>query len=186
MPDNNFSALLPSWFSTFLLPLILIAFLSSCSAKKEDPPVYTLAANATELLAGQESKTWKLAKRTNNKTRVNMGNCTLSYRQTFHSNGQVSDNNAENHDCGPTLNGQWALSLDSKGNPYLSITSDLIPSLFKVKEGSKTKYFQIVTLKDSLLVFRFQHQLYTNKTTIIEDTLIPENAPEGDRNFHRK
>jgi hypothetical protein len=35
-----------------------------------------------------------------------------------------------------------------------------------------------------MLVYRFPHQLFSNETTIIEDVLIPEDAPDGDRNFH--
>lgn len=188
MPENKLTSFLLLKLKSFLLSgaiiCTLIFILASCSAKKKENPVFILPDNASELLAGQESKKWKLAKRTNDQMRVNMNNCTFAFRQTFSRNGQLSDNNAQNHDCGPSLNGQWALVLDSKGHPYLKITSDMIPSLFQVKEGSKTKYFQIVTLSDSLFVYRFTHQLFSNETTIIEDTLIPENTPEGDRNFH--
>lgn len=168
-----------------LLPsTLIIIFLTTCSTQKEPEAIYELPANAVELLAGQQSKTWKLAKRTNDKMRVNMNECTLAFRQTFSRDQQLSDNNAGNYDCGPSINGEWRFSLDSKGRPYLAITSDILPSLFKLKEGSKTKYFQIVTLTDSLLVYRFTHELFTDKTSVIEDTLIPEDAPEGDRNFH--
>lgn len=169
---------------TFFIPTILLFILLACSAEKETSTVYELPANATVLLAGQGSKTWKLAKRTNDKMRVNMNECALAYRQTFTTEQQLSDNNAENYDCGPSINGQWRFSLDSKGQPYLAITSDILPTLFKLKGDSKTKYFKIVTLSDSLLVYRFTHELFTDKTSIIEDTLIPEDAPEGDRNFH--
>jgi hypothetical protein len=163
---------------------LLLLILTACSSEKKEEAIYPLPANAAEMLAGKVSKTWKLAKRTNGDMRVNMGECTLAYRQTFSANGQLTDNNAQNADCGPSLEGSWKLSLDSKGQTYLAITSELIPELFKVKEGSKTKYFKIVSLSDSLLVFRFPHQLFSNETTIIEDTLIPEDAPDGDRNFH--
>lgn len=110
-----------------------------------------------------------------------MNDCTLAYRQTFNANQQLSDNNA---DCGPSLTGSWKLSLDSKGQVFLAITSEQVPELFKVKEGSKTKYLKLSALSDSILVYRFQHQLFSNETTIIEDTLIPEDAPDDDRNFH--
>lgn len=168
----------------FYLMCMIVVLLFGCSAEKKEDPIYPLPANAAQLLAGTPSKTWKLAKRTNDGMRVNMNDCTLAYRQTFSANQQLTDNNAENPDCGPSLTGSWKLSLDSKGQAYLAITSERIPELFKVKEGSKTKYFKITALSDSVLVYRFPHQLFNNETTIIEDTLIPEDAPEGDRNFH--
>ncbi len=163
---------------------VLFFLFAACSSEKKEEVIFTLPANAAEMLAGKASKTWKLAKRTNDGMRVNMGDCTLAFRQTFSANQQLTDNNAQNPDCGPSLAGNWRFSLDSKGQAYLAITSDLIPTLFKVKEGSKTKFFKIAFLSDSMLVYRFQHQLFSNETTIIEDTLIPEGAPDGDRNFH--
>ena len=163
---------------------LLLLTLSACSSEKKEEVIYSLPANAAEMLAGKESKTWKLAKRTNDGMRVNMGECTLAYRQTFSANQQLTDNNSQNLDCGPSLTGSWKLSLDSKGQAYLAITSEQVPELFKVKEGSKTKYMKLTALSDSMLVYRFQHQLFSNETTIIEDTLIPEDAPDGDRNFH--
>lgn len=162
---------------------IFIIILHGCSGKEEDV-VYTLPANATEMLAGKESKTWKLARRTNDGIRVNMGECTMAYRQTFSTNKQVRDNNEQNFDCGPSVNGSWDFSLGSKGQAYLAISGEIIPSLFQVKEGSNTKYFKITSLSDSMLVYHFPHRLFSNRTTIIEDVLIPEEAPDGDRNFH--
>lgn len=164
--------------------LCLLLFLFNCSTEEKEEGIYALPSNAAELLTGKVSKTWKLAKRTNDGMRVNMNNCTLAYRQTYTSSQQVSDNNEQNPDCGPSVSGSWQFSYDSKKRPYLAITGDIIPTLFTVKEGSKTKFFRIVFLSDSMLVYRFPHQLFNKETTIIEDTLIPENAPEGDRNFH--
>jgi ABC-type uncharacterized transport system auxiliary subunit len=40
----------------------LIFIFGSCSTKKKENPVFILPDKAPELLAGQESKTWKLAK----------------------------------------------------------------------------------------------------------------------------
>ena len=84
---------------------LLFFLLAACSAEKKEETIYTLPANAAELLAGKASKTWKLAKRTNDGMRVNMGDCTLAYRQTFSANQQLTDNNSQNPDCGPSLTG---------------------------------------------------------------------------------
>ncbi|WP_017732467.1 lipocalin family protein [Nafulsella turpanensis] len=162
---------------------IILLILTSCSSEKNEV-VYTLPENAMEKLAGKESKTWKLAKRTNGGVRVNMGDCTLAYRQTFSTNQEVSDNNSQNNNCGPSITGKWNFSVGRNGQAYLAISSDIIPTLFQVKEGSNTKYFKITALSDSLLIYHFPHQLFSNKTTIIEDVLIPEDAPDGGRNFH--
>ena len=167
----------------FLTYSILLLLFTACSEEKEEV-VYSLPDNAVEMLAGKESKTWKLAKRTNDGIRVNMGDCTLAFRQTFSTNLQVTDNNAQNPDCGPSLTGTWKFGLGKDGQAYLSISSSVIPDLFKVKEGSNTKYFKITSLSDSMLIYHFQHQLFSNRTTIIEDVLIPENKPDLERNFH--
>ena len=168
--------------STLLIILIAL-FWFNCSSEKEEV-VFQLPENASELLAGKDAKTWKLAKRTNGKTRVNMGECTMAYRQTFERNNKVADNNKTREDCGPSIEGTWQFSYDKKKRPYLAITSEMLPKLFKLKNGGKTKHFQIVTLTDSLFVYRFAHELFTNKTTIIEDVLIPENVIDNGRNFH--
>lgn len=107
--------------------------------------------DAVELLAGNGSKTWKLAKRTNNNTRVNMGECTLAYRQTFFINNTLKDNNDEGENCGKSLKGSWEFAKGGDGNTYLKITSNLIPEIFEVKKGSKSKFFQIIHLSDSFL-----------------------------------
>ena len=167
----------------FLCYTILLLLYFGCSKGKKEV-IYTLPDNAVEMLAGKESKTWKLAKRTNGGTRVNMGDCTLAYRQTFSANLQVSDNNAQQPDCGPSLTGSWKFGLGKDGQAYLAITSSIVPKLFKVENGSSTKYFKITSLSDSMLVYHFEHQLFSNRTTIIEDVLIPEDVPDLNRNFH--
>lgn len=167
-----------------IILIILTTFVwLNCGATKEET-VFQLPENASELLAGKGSKTWKLAKRTNGKTRVNMGECTMAYRQTFDRNNKVTDNNKEREDCGPSIEGTWQFSYDEKKRPHVAITSEMIPKLFKTKTGSQTKHFQIVALTDSLFVYRFAHELFTNQTTVIEDVLIPENVIAEGRNFH--
>lgn len=62
--------------------ILLIIMLSVISCSKTKEP-YQLPQNAIELISGKNEKTWKLAKRLNNKIRMNMGDCFLSYRQIF-------------------------------------------------------------------------------------------------------
>lgn len=168
----------------FVLPFFILSLFSCSNLEEKEEVIYQLPDSAVTLLAGKGFRTWKLAKRFNGNMRVNMGDCTLAYRQTFHTNQQLSDNNAENDDCGASLKASWRFSLDSKGQAYLALSSKLIPSLFKVKEGSETKFFKIISLSDSQFVYKYPHQLFSKETTIITDILIPEDAPDGDRNLH--
>ena len=129
----------PLFFIFFLL-----FFFGCTDSGNQHKVIYSLPDNGEQLLAGDESKAWKLAKRTNDNMRVNMDECTLGFRQTFNRKHKISDNNEQNYDCGQSIKGSWNLSQDSKGQAYFSITSDHIPKLFNVKEGSKTKYFKII------------------------------------------
>lgn len=146
----------------FLVSILVIITIAACSPQKEYV-VYRLPENAGDLLSGVKSKTWKLARRLNNGTRVNMGECTYGYRQTFMADGNVSDNNSGMYDCGESMNGTWRLYENHNGAAFLSITSEVVPKYFKVDEGSKTKGFQLVELSPGVLVYKFKHELFSTK-----------------------
>ncbi len=169
--------------SVVLLTTIAVIVISACGSENEYK-IYNLPDQAATFLSGETGKTWKLAKRVNNGTRVNMGECTIGYRQTFLPDFAVSDNNSEMYDCGESMNGTWELIENKKGAAFLTITSDLVPKYFKVPEGSKTKYFQLVELSPGVLVYKFKHELFSTKTSIVVDVLVPEDSVVDDRNFH--
>ena len=163
--------------------LMICLLITSCTADKEYV-VYRLPANANYFLAGTAGKTWKLARRINNGTRVNMGECTLGYRQTYLTNHTVTDNNSDMYDCGESMNGTWRLAENAKGAAFVSITSDLVPKYFDVPDGTKTKNFQLIELSEGVLAYKFKHRLFSDKTTIVVDILVPEDSTVDDRNFH--
>ncbi|AHM61346.1 hypothetical protein D770_15460 [Flammeovirgaceae bacterium 311] len=152
-----------------------------CCCQQE--PGYELPANAAKLLAGDTLKSWKLAYRYNGGVRVSMGPCYYGYRQIFKTDGTFHDNNGEQKaDCGESMQGSWYLRRDKENRPYLSLKSSLIPAAFGIDKDIKD--FQIVELSDQKLVLRFRHALFTSKTTLIEDTLVPEDVEVADRDFH--
>ena len=164
----------------FLLILGIALIYCSCSSVQSEP--YNLPYNARVLLSGDSVKTWKLAQRYNNRTRMNMGDCFLSYRQTFGFDGTVQDNSGENKDCGETLYGQWKFAKTGEGDYYLKIESDQLPELMNIEEDFKL--FKILNLTDSMLTLQFQHKQFSNKTSTITDFLVPESVSVTDRNFH--
>ena len=169
-----------SKYRTFGLMLLILWGCGSGESSK----IFRLPPDSDQTLAGTNRKTWKLAKRTNNGTRVNMGECTLHYRQTFYANHQVEDNNSLRSDCGDSMNGKWNLSENESGVAYLSIASEVVPKYFEVPEGSITKHFQLVELTDKSLVYTFKHKLFSTKPSIVVDYLIPADSVFEDRNFH--
>ncbi|MFK7952847.1 MAG: hypothetical protein AB8B73_08365 [Ekhidna sp.] len=167
-------------FRNLIIFSLLVLGISSCSEDKEPP--FDLPKNATQLLTSDSVKTWKLAQRFNNNTRMNMGDCFLSYRQSFRSNGKVNDNNGEQNDCGPTLFAEWKFTKSKEDVFYLKLTSDQIPELMNIEENYK--FFKILDMTDELLVLQFQHKQFSNKTTTITDFFVPQEMNVEGREFH--
>ena len=163
----------------FAAVLISLLLFTSCS---EDTKPYELPANALSLLHGDSTKTWKIARRYNDEVRMNMGPCFMDYRQTFQNNNTVSDNNAINTDCGPSLKGEWELKKSSKGHPYIKISSKDIPKLLNTEKNYKN--FKILKLNKDTLKLSFRHKQYGNKYRTITDVLVREDLDIGDRYFH--
>ncbi len=164
------------------LPLLLL-FTGPLLCACQQEPVYQLPENAAQFLAGDTLKSWKLAYRYNGGVRVSMGPCYYGYRQTFKTDGTFHDNNGEQSaECGESMHGKWYLRHDKNNKPYLSLQSSLIPEAFGINKDIKD--LQIVELNDQKLVLRFKHALFTSKTTLIEDTLVPEDVEVADREFH--
>lgn len=163
-----------------MIPLFF--FLVSCSPKTEENR-FTLPENVLELVAGKKSKTWKLAKRTNGNTRVNMGKCTLDFRLTFSTNYTFKDE-TNNPNCGPFISGVYGFVLDKNKNVYLNLKGEHIAQIFEIKNQDSSKYFQIIDLSDSVFIYRYSHKLFSDKTTIIEDVLVPEEVDFEGREFH--
>ncbi|MCP9199196.1 lipocalin family protein [Gramella sp. GC03-9] len=156
----------------------LAALFLSCSEEK----TYQLPENAESLLHGDSTKTWKIARRYNNEVRMNMGPCFMSYRQSFSKDHQVSDNNAENDNCGPSLVGNWEFKKGAKGDPYIKISSPDIPELLNTDKDYK--YFKILKLSADTLKLSFKHTQYGNTSRTITDILVREDLDIGDRYFH--
>ena len=160
------------------VPILLILFLS-CS---EPPKPYVLPDNAIELITAHSSKTWKLAKRMNNGNRMNMGDCFLSYKQTFKADMTVTDNNSEQNDCGDSLNASWEITIDEEGHNFIKMTSPQIPELLKIEEDFKN--FKILLLAEDKMKLAFYHRQFSDKWTTIVDYMVPENIVVKDRDFH--
>jgi hypothetical protein len=160
---------------------ILLAFQLSCS-KPEEPP-YKIPTNATFLMTGDSTKTWKLARRFNNRTRMNMGDCFLSHRETYESNMTMHNNSSVNRDCGETLNATWKFAKDKKGNYYVRIESKQLPKLMNIDKDYKL--FKILRLTEEQMTLQFKHKQFSSKTTTITDIFVPENASVKDREFHQ-
>ena len=158
---------------------VLIHCMGCASGSKA---VYELPANAAELISGQQSKTWKLARRFNNGTRMNMGDCFLSYRVTYHANNTMRDNNGEYTDCGPSLQASWKVMQDEKGWSYIRLMSDQLPALMNIEENYK--FFKIIQLSDQQLTLEFRHAQTTQRKTKIIDVLVPQEVNVEGREFH--
>lgn len=160
--------------------ILFLMLILSCSEPPKPP--YTLPNNAIKLISGENSKTWKLAKRTNNGDRMNMGGCFLSFRQTFRSDMTVSDNNGEQRDCGESLHAKWELIKDEKGHNFIKMTSPQIPALLNIEEEFKN--FKILHLAENEMKIAFYHKQFSDRTTTIVDYLVPEDVHVEDRDFH--
>ncbi|MFY0608305.1 MAG: lipocalin family protein [Cyclobacteriaceae bacterium] len=163
-----------------LLLLLLLSFEFSCSNPEESP--YELPSKAKQLLTGDSSKTWKLAQRYNNKTRMNMGDCFLSHRETYSNDMTMYNNSGDNRDCGETLQANWKFVKDKKGNYYVRIESEQLPELMNIDKDYKL--FKVLRLTDDQMTLQFKHKQFSNKTTTITDIYVPEHIEVKDREFH--
>jgi hypothetical protein len=161
----------------FIIAIIII----SCQEKEKRK--FILPDNATELIAGDSIKTWKLAKRFNNGHRMNMGDCFLSYRVSYQRNQKMRDNNSEYLDCGKSLHAEWKLITNDNGN-FIKLESEELPELLNIDENYK--YFKIVSLSEDELILKFKHAQFSNKKMIITDYLVPENKNVKGRDFHNR
>lgn len=166
-------------YTIFTSILLIIFGLTSCSNTKKKP--YILPQNAMYVLAGESGKTWKLARRYNNGTRMNMRGCFLSYRITYHPSMMLKDNNGEQEDCGPSLIGQWEITKDKIETPYIKVTSDQLPEIMHIDEDYK--FFKILKLTKDTLQLQFRHKQFSTKSTFI-DTFVPEHVKVKNRDFH--
>lgn len=164
--------------SIFLLGILVFQF--SCSSPKNAP--YELPKNAKFLLTSDSTKTWKLARRFNNKTRINMGDCFLSHREVYNSNMTMKNNSGEHRDCGETLSATWKFSKDKKGNYYVRISSKQLPELMNTDKDYKL--FKILLLTEEQMILQFKHKQFSDKTTTITDIFVPDNVSVEGREFH--
>lgn len=162
----------------YLATILLIVF--ACSSEQEQP--FELPENPTSLIAGDSIKTWKIARRFNNGTRMNMGDCFLAHRQSFSSNSVFVTNSSGRSDCGEPMVGEWGFAKDKLGNSYIKLKSDQIPQMLNI--GEDFKLFKIKMLSDSLLILQFNHAQTTKKTTTLVDYFVPESVEIDDRDFH--
>ncbi|WP_178988008.1 lipocalin family protein [Winogradskyella schleiferi] len=161
----------------FYILLIIVAILmSSCDSEK-----FNLPDNANTFLTKDSSKTWKLAKRYNDSYRMNMGDCFLSYRVTYNTDGTTTDNNGSNTDCGQSLNVNWSFYSNENG-AYIKLKGDQIKTLMHIENDYK--FLKIKDLSDTLMIVSFRHKQFGNKERIIEDYLVPEDFEVEGRNYH--
>jgi len=164
----------------FLTLTIFLLLQIACS--KPAQPQYDLPANAKALLTGDSTKTWKLARRFNNKTRMNMGDCFLLHRDTYKIDKTMHNNSGENKGCGETLEAAWKFARDKKGNYYIRLESSQLPALMNIDQNHKL--FKVLLLSEDQMTLQYYHRQFSNKTTTITDIYIPENASVKNREFH--
>ncbi|WP_462248076.1 lipocalin family protein [Ekhidna sp.] len=159
---------------------LILFFLFGCSNQSDEN--FTLPDNAQSLISSDSSKTWKIARRFNNGTRMNMGDCFLAHRQTFSSSNTFTTSSSGRSDCGNDMSGKWSLARDENGTAYIKLESEQIPEMLNIKDDFK--YFRIKALSDTLMVLQFNHAQTTKKTTTLVDYFVPEGVKVDDREFH--
>jgi len=164
----------------FATLLVLSSIVISC--KEDKKPPFELPENAQRLISGDSAKVWKLAKRTNNNTRMNMGDCFLSYRATYKIDHTMHDNNGEHEDCGETLRTKWSIYTSKEGYPYIKLKGGELKKLMNLDVDYK--YFKILDLSENQMVLEFRHKQFSSKETTIVDVFVPENRSIKDRDFH--
>ncbi|WP_378176382.1 hypothetical protein [Aquimarina sp. SS2-1] len=165
----------------FTLFLFLVVMLVSCSTKKEP---YQIPENATELIAGTSGKTWKIAKRHNDGTRMNMAGCFLSYKITYLPDMTMKDNNGEQRECGPSLLANWKITQNKEGHYFIKLQSNQIPELMGIEKDYK--YFQITYLSKDSLELRYRHAQFSGQVRTIVDLYVQEDVAVLNRDFHHK
>lgn len=161
-----------------LIIVLGIFFFFSCSKKEK---TFSLPENAKALLAGQSGKTWKIANRYNDGTRMNMAGCFLTYRIMYLANNSFHDNNGEQENCGKSLIGSWEIITYETGKSYIKWNSDQLPELMNSK--SNHKYFKILQLEEDTLRLQFRHKQFSSESTFV-DTFVPEHIAVKGRDFH--
>ncbi|MEM8893737.1 MAG: hypothetical protein AAGC88_04105 [Bacteroidota bacterium] len=164
----------------FLRIFLMCIYLVDCTSKTEQP--FQLPQNARTLLTADSVKTWKLARRINNSTRMNMGHCFLEYRQTYYVDQLMHDNAGENWGCGETLDAQWHFTYDKSGQYYVKLVSDQLPKLMKLSDNFK--HFKVLDLRKDQMVLQYRHQQFSGKASTITDVWVPEGLNISDREFH--
>ncbi len=164
----------------YLIGIVIILLFMSCAGEVDRP--FELPTNAPEMIAGDSVKTWKLARRYNNGTRMNMGDCFLAHRQSFSKDGTFYTSSNGRKDCGAPMVGKWTLARDPEKTAYIRLDSDQIPEMLNIDEDFK--FFKIKNLSDSLLVLQFNHAQTTKEQTVMVDYLVPEGVNVDDRTFH--
>ncbi|WP_299441275.1 lipocalin family protein [uncultured Aquimarina sp.] len=165
-----------------LLLTILLLVSYSCSDGNKEP--YQIPKNSEELIAGVSGKTWKIAKRHNDGTRMNMAGCFLSYRTTYSPNMIMKDNNGDQHDCGPSLIANWKITQNKEGHYFIKLKSDQLPELMNIEKDYK--FFQITYLNKDSLQLRYRHAQFSGQVRTIVDLYVQEDALIPNRDFHNK
>ena len=106
----------------------------------------------------------------------------MAYRQTYLSDMTMHDNNGESANCGETLNATWKFIRDQGDNYYIKLNSKQLPALMNIEEDYK--FFKITHLSEEQMIVQFNHKQFSNKTTLITDTYVPEHVSVEDREFH--
>ncbi|MDH7444176.1 lipocalin family protein [Aquimarina sp. 2201CG14-23] len=168
-------------YAVLLLFLALIVTYS-CSNSNKEP--YQIPDNATALIAGANSKTWKIAKRYNDGHRMNMAGCFLAHRATYFSNMTMKDNNGDTSNCGPSLVADWEIIQNKAGHYFIKLQSDQLPELMNIDKNYK--FFQITYLSKDTLQVQFRHAQFSSKVRTIIDTYVQEDVLVPNRDFHNK
>jgi len=161
--------------------LSLLPFILLCCGQKTPDPVFPLPKNAKVLLAGDTSKVWKLARRYNNGTRMNMGDCFLKNRQTYFVSNTMEDNSGNNPDCGQSLMASWKFVKDKEGYYYLRWESEQLAALMNIDDNFKL--FKILQLSEEQITLQFFHKFGAKQGKII-DVYVPQDVKIEDRDFH--
>ncbi|MHA7057941.1 hypothetical protein ACWGOQ_0012020 [Aquimarina sp. M1] len=168
------------YYAFFMAVVIMMTL--SCSNTYKKP--YQIPDNPIELIAGVSGKTWKIAKRHNDGTRMNMAGCFLSYRTTYSPDMTMKDNNGAQQACGPSLDANWKITQNKEGHYFIKLTSDLLSELMNIDKDYK--YFQITYLSKDSLELRYRHAQFSGQVRTIVDLYVQEDVAVPNRDFHNK
>lgn len=110
-----------------------------------------------------------------------MRGCFLTYKVTYHPDKTIKDNNGEQEDCGISLIGNWEITSNKTGTPFIKVTSDQLPEIMHIDK--KYKFFKILKLSQDTLILQFRHKQFSSESTFV-DTFVPENTKVEGRDFH--